>query len=202
MATEDIFSGDEAEARLKQLPPDVRNLIYSADMTNIIRAIGDTYQLHIDQIGRLESETSFLMLGFTEQKDFVRVLSERIPTDADTARRIASDVHDKLLIKIRESLHKLYPESLDPVTGERPGAPTLHERPAIHSAMPIPVAEKLAKPVTSPAPTPKQNVPLATIDAALNATQATPAQTVSVGGLPSKQQVRDYANDPYLEPIE
>jgi len=189
MATQEVFSQEEAKKRLEALPPSVRTLIYSKEMTGIIETIGKKYNLFIDKIGTLESETSFLMLGFTEPKDFARILSERIPIDPPTAVNLAQDVNDQLLVRVRSALKEMYLDAEPPrITPDIPQTGESVE----------PIAQQLAQkpdpiiPGSAPAP-------LSSVDVTLTSTQASPAEKINIAPQVSPQP--RYSKDPYREEI-
>jgi hypothetical protein len=152
------------------------------------------------------------------------VLQERVPTDATIAKALALEVHDELLVKVRESLHTMYPDSIDPVSHqsvERETRPVIHnEMPKIPPApVPAPIlvpkvelpAPKVLAPLptsTTPSPIPASpaikepslnKAPFSPIDEALHAPTETKPVQIDVS---PKKQAPQYTNDPYLEPIE
>ena len=69
--------------------------------------IGRTQKLHTDQVGVLADEVGYVMVGLTPRASFVDALVRALGIDKDKATKIASDVNDKLLQKIREQLRAL-----------------------------------------------------------------------------------------------
>ena len=178
MATQEIVTSEEVQKRMEKLPPDIQALIYSPEMTEIIKRIGNAHRLHLDQLGNLESETAFVMLGFTEPGDFVKVLTERLSTDKVTAASLAEAINNELLQKIRESLKALYPDLPGPGASTRPGVQpgTLPKvvvepiKPSLRDSLPMqgetqmvntpprPVAIEKAPQVSAPEQVPVQNI--------------------------------------------
>jgi hypothetical protein len=56
----------QVQARLAELPADVRAAIQSADFAKKMQAIGNGHRLHIDQLAALEDEVMLVMLGFAD----------------------------------------------------------------------------------------------------------------------------------------
>lgn len=215
-----LFSPEEAKARYASLPPEVRSLIYSAEMLMLIRQIAQKYQLHIDQVGALEDETNALMLGFASIEEYPDILTDVLHIEKDTANNIAQDINNLLLEKIRDTMKKFYeehktsapivaqvpipppstptPPSTVPPTPPKPIAPLADVLPK--TPMPAPIAVP-----TTPAPlpakafTPPPPVPLASnhpADVMLN------EKTVQVAPPPKPPTPENYKKDPYREPVE
>ena len=125
-----IHSGAEAEERFKTLPKEIQSLLYSDEMLVVVKKIGDKNQLHIDQVGILETEIGQVMLGFIDNKDFPFELMENLHIERVQADAIAQDVSDMLFSKIRESM-KQVAGATNENTGELP-------TPAIDASVPLP----------------------------------------------------------------
>ncbi len=98
------YTAEQIENRFKMLPEDLQKILSSVGTTDILLDIGDSFNLHVDKIGELVDETTLLILGFTKSADFVNNLRDRLEVSTDLAEKIAKDINDKLLFKIRESL--------------------------------------------------------------------------------------------------
>ena len=94
--------------KYEQLPDDLKEAIFSVEMTEAIKDIGAKYELAIDKIGALANESGMVMFGATRPKDFVPNLMSRLGVDKNTANKIASDVNSQVFLKVRESLKKLH----------------------------------------------------------------------------------------------
>src|SRR3989344_640046 len=94
--------------QFKQLPQDVQDAITSNRVREQIKAIGEKHQLHIDQIGSLETETTFIMIGLEPAKDYIRNIARELRLDGATAQKIAVDVNEQIFRPVRESLKKIH----------------------------------------------------------------------------------------------
>ncbi|MDO8493315.1 MAG: hypothetical protein Q7S19_02110 [bacterium] len=103
------YSKEELNEAYKKLPPELKEIFFSEDITEPINNIGRKYKLHIDQIGELDSETGFVLLGLTQPTDFVSNLTTRLGLDRITASQIASDINDQVFLKVRELLKQAKP---------------------------------------------------------------------------------------------
>ncbi|MFA4890158.1 MAG: hypothetical protein WC587_00775 [Candidatus Paceibacterota bacterium] len=104
----DILTDEQILEKYEQLPHDLKEAIFSVEMTETIKSIGDKYKLAIDKIGALANESGMVMFGATRPKDFVPNIMSRLGVDKDTANKIASDVNFQVFLKVRESLKKLH----------------------------------------------------------------------------------------------
>lgn len=104
----DTLTEEQILERYEALPDDLKEAIFSVEMTETIKGIGAKYDLHIDKIGTLANEAGMVMFGATRPKDFVPNLMSRLGVDKDTADKIASDVNSQVFLKVRESLKKLH----------------------------------------------------------------------------------------------
>jgi len=93
-----------------KLPADIKQAIASSNYKQKLTELFRKYQLHVDQAGALETETSLVMLGITHPNDFVGNLKENLNILDDKARLIAKDVNDMIFLSIRASLMKMHEE--------------------------------------------------------------------------------------------
>ncbi len=102
------FTDEQILEMYKNLPEDLKEAIFSVEMTEAVKRIGGKYQLHIDKVGALGNETGMVMLGVTHPKDFILNLSKRLEVVQETARKIAEEVNAQIFAKVRESLKKIH----------------------------------------------------------------------------------------------
>ncbi len=169
----------EIQKKLEALPPDVRKLVYSAEMESVLRQIGTKNQLHVDKIGLLESETVAVMIGISKAEDFVQNLSDSLNIDEIKSRAIANDVNSMLLLKIRESMKNL----------SQPARP----------AVPVKITTSVAPPPPPPAPKAIEPHPadMMLAQKTISVAPATPKPTTIPPITP-----QPYKADPYREPTE
>ena len=163
---------DLIQKRFAELPPAVRSAITSADLRPKLQRIGQKYQLHIDQAGSLEDETTLVMMGFSDPAEFPDTLAKELGVSAEIAEQIAEDVSGEIFMPIRESMRAFTEQqAAQPVA--TPSQPAALSRPiAPQPAGIAPVVPALAKPVPS-APTAAPIPPVPVTPAA-----ARPVQTV------------------------
>ena len=133
------YSGEEAQKRFQNLPSEVKELLYSPEMSFTMQEVGRKNALHLDQIDSLNTETGQVMLGFASPEEFISNLVEMLRVDHTKAEAVAKDVNDMLFVKIRESMKKMYEQQKAP-EAKKPEAAIPQNRPAINHA-PLPPAK-------------------------------------------------------------
>ncbi|MDP4020830.1 MAG: hypothetical protein Q8P58_02210 [Candidatus Adlerbacteria bacterium] len=207
------YSPEEARKRFQALPPEVKELLYSPEMTFTMQEVGKKNGLHIDQIDALNTETGEVMLGLATTQEFVTNLMEMLRIDRAKAEAVASDVNDMLFSRIRNSMkgadNQSTPSTTTPLA--QPTKPALSSQ--LPTSSPTPPSPKPAPPST-PAPVTKPQVPLAPHPHDLMlvektvTTPATPAKTPTpntpAGQTPKPEppKPQGYKSDPYREPPE
>lgn len=166
---------EEIQKKMDALPPQVRDLIYSADMGTIIRSIGTKHQLHLDQIGALETEAAGVMIGLSEASNFVSEVASSLNVSQDKAAAIVEDVNTQLFVKIQDAMKgaSRNAPSAPPLTGaSRPSVtmPSAAPKPAVPAPVKIntptapsvpPMPPKITPPPAPATPKPAPAAPAA-----------------------------------------
>ena len=201
MATQRTFTAEEAKKKFDVLPPEIKSLLYSAEMSAAIHQVGERNKLHYDQMGRLEMETTNLMLGFTDTSDYPAILEKVLPVDSTQAQTIAKDINDTLFVKIREAMKPKAADAAPKVSS--PAAVSMPPMPA-HVAETLP-AKSVVMPSSAKAPepavtpTPKEGTAPAaapTTPVASAPTMQTVPAIVKPVGMPMVQHVDDMLSKP------
>lgn len=90
------------------LPEDLKDAIFSVEMSSVVEKIGKESQLNIEQIGDLANETGMVMLGVTHPDEFISNLAERLVVDKERAGLIAHKINDQIFKPVRDSLRKVH----------------------------------------------------------------------------------------------
>ncbi len=101
------FNNKQIEEKFRSLPETLQNLIVSVRTAEIIREIGQSHKLHIDQIGKLADEIGFVMMGLTRPNDFMYNIGKKLSLSPDLAKEITKEVDEKIFRQIREELQKM-----------------------------------------------------------------------------------------------
>ncbi len=169
------LSKEIIDRKLETAPQSVRDAVMSDEVAASLVGIGQEHNLHIDQIGILEEESLYVMLGITDSGEFIKNLRDRIGLSSDEAGRVAQDVNDKVLLLIRSNLQNpsqtqtaqpSNPESIEKedilagIEDPQPAPnPLATARPAIHQASSAVPMNMPSTPVNLPTETPTQPAP-------------------------------------------
>lgn len=217
--------------QMKKLPKDVVTAIVSVDYKTKLQEITKRQRLLIDQAGKLEMETTLIMIGLEPLADFVGNLAREMNVNELRAREIALDVSENIFKPIRNSLQKMNEETQAEEAGEQKieeVETTLNrdqildeiENPILNrpSIRPVPVEQPQVsteieiRPVQElksvPGETVKdviKNVEPNIFEAKMTQTVITPPQIVNVETrtkLPEIEKKDTYkSSDPYREPL-
>jgi hypothetical protein len=95
------------EEQLETLPADVKEAIISVDFKTKLQEITKRQKLMIDQAGKLEMETTLVMIGLEPLADYVENLQRELEVSLIQAREIALDISENIFKPIRESLQEM-----------------------------------------------------------------------------------------------
>ena len=96
--------------QMKKLPKDVITAIISVDYKTKLQETTKRQRLLIDQAGKLEMETTLVMIGLEPLADFVANIEREMGLDTIRAKEVAMDVSENIFKPIRESLQKMNEE--------------------------------------------------------------------------------------------
>lgn len=97
--------------QLRIMPSDVKEAILSVDYKTKLQEITQRQKLLIDQAGKLEMETSLVMIGLEPLTDYVANLQREMGLTETRAKEIALDVSDSIFKPIRDSLRAMNGET-------------------------------------------------------------------------------------------
>jgi hypothetical protein len=165
MATQRTFTAEETQKKFDSLPLEVKELLYSAELTSIIQKAGEKNKLHFDQMGRLEMETTNVLLGFTDMPDYAPILMKGLEIDQVKADAIVQDMNELLFNKIRDAMKITYEQNVvaPVVVGEKSVMmPSAVAAASVAPVMPAAATINPAPTVTTPAATIPPAAPLST----------------------------------------
>lgn len=93
--------------QMKILPKDVVSAIVSVDYKTKLQEITKRQRLLIDQAGKLEMETTLVMIGLEPLADYVTNLQRELGLTVIRAKEIAMDVSENIFKPIRVSLQTM-----------------------------------------------------------------------------------------------
>jgi hypothetical protein len=101
---------DTITRQIEKLPQDVKDAVFSVDYSATLDQITKKNRLLIDQEGKLETETTLVMVGLEPLADYKKNILKNVGVDEKTANLIIVDVDDLIFKKIRISLQKMNEE--------------------------------------------------------------------------------------------
>ncbi|MGC9602431.1 MAG: hypothetical protein ABSE76_01670 [Minisyncoccia bacterium] len=220
----DSTNSDEIQKLIDALPPEVKALLYSPQMDAVIQQIGTKHQLHIDQIGELESEVAAAMIGISQLQELPQNISDTLEVDMTKSNAIVADINLLLLDKIRDAMKKtdngksvIVSSAMAASAAAPAGAPSAPIAPTPAPA-PLSTDMQIDAPATSapakaatPAPQmPEADVMLSEPTVSLPPVAKSPegeVKKVDTGAMPAPVAPKinpapAYKADPYREPID
>jgi hypothetical protein len=95
------------DEQIARLPDDVRQAIISVDYKAKLQEITKRQKLLIDQAGKLEMETTLVMIGLEPLSDYMDNLQREMELPPVRAKEVAMDVDENIFKPIRVSLQKM-----------------------------------------------------------------------------------------------
>jgi len=113
----------------------LKDFATSLEIFDVCEEIGKINNLHIDQVGELDSEIRGILLGINQSDDFIDHVVKRLEIDRKLAEKITEEVNEKvfevLKAKLRskeiiESTLRNTPNKINPVNSFTPREPVSH----------------------------------------------------------------------------
>lgn len=174
--TKKLYTPEETAKKFESLPKEIKDLLYSFEMTSIITKVGEKHGLHIDQMDELNTETAYVMMGLTEPKDFSGILVEDLGIDQAKADAIISDINEMLFSKIRAAMNQ--PSAIAPAMP--PKAPLADVLPKMPGSSPVAAPSTPLAPAAGSIPEMKPSFTPLSAAAAPIATPAMPMVAPSI----------------------
>ena len=92
---------------IETLPPELKQAVYSIDYHEKLQEIIKNNKLMVDQAGKLEAETSLIIMGVEPLDKYVANLVKNVGLSNIQASIVAHDVNESIFKNIRESLKKI-----------------------------------------------------------------------------------------------
>ena len=191
------------DEQLKIIPPEVKAAIISVDYKTKLQEITRRQRLLIDQAGKLEMETTLVMIGLEPLADFTENIRRELMVNCIRASEIALDVSEHIFKPIRDALQKMNEVTeaeeeetnlnRDQILNEIEN-PVLNHQPTpdqINFPPPEPVKRELETRPTQEISVPPQNI----LEAKMTSATVSRPQVVEVKTRPTG------GTDPYREPL-
>jgi hypothetical protein len=86
------------------IPTQIKQFAKSPEIFLSCEEIGKLFDLHIDQIGELDSEIRTILLGIHKSSDFISNVTQRLEIDESIANKIAEEVNKKIFNILKEKI--------------------------------------------------------------------------------------------------
>ena len=100
------YSKEQVYMKFQKLPTVVQDVIFSSNTTDTIKEISKKYNLHIDKIGILNKEITYIIVGLEKTTDFIRNIKVQLNLPDEKINAIAKDVNEKIFLQVREVMKK------------------------------------------------------------------------------------------------
>lgn len=90
---------------LAALPQHLHDYLSSPEFTETVYTIGNGHSLHVDKIGKLIEETTYVFCGLRDKATFSQNLVSALGIDATTADKIVTEINEKITAGIKQALY-------------------------------------------------------------------------------------------------
>lgn len=90
------------------LPENVRTTILAPKTLDILYLIGENYNLSQNQIDKLVRYTDVILAGIVPITLFKNTLQEELSLPEDAAKKIATEIRDKIFMQVKDELRKIH----------------------------------------------------------------------------------------------
>ena len=104
------YTKDQVWEGFDALPESVKDIIMAPKTLDVLSSIGRANGLPEEKIHKLGRYTDLILSGIVPITLFRETLEEELSLDTETARKIATDVRDRVFAQVRDELieiHKL-----------------------------------------------------------------------------------------------
>ncbi len=95
---------EKIDKRLETIPNNIKGVVQKSNYQETLYAIGKEYNLTVSQMDAVESVVVGLINGTVHSDEFESTLKGNLKLPEDVMRKLASDIQEKIFMKIRELL--------------------------------------------------------------------------------------------------
>ena len=106
MMVQNMNTSELIKERYQQLPQEIRDAVTASDLPTKMKTIASNHGLMIDQVGILQNEILFVMLGLEPSSDFVNNMSKELGIKRELAEKITIDVNRLIFDSIKNYLRE------------------------------------------------------------------------------------------------
>ena len=101
------FSSKQIQDKFVTLPKALQEALSSPEIMDRIGMIGQSFGLHVDQIGDLMDQVGLVMMGLARSSDFVKQTSSRLSLDPKITAQIADQINKDVFSRIKTHLREV-----------------------------------------------------------------------------------------------
>lgn len=123
------------EDQMATLPPEIKTILADFDWATKANELGAKYQLHIDQIGALQTEILMVLIGIVPPDEFENEIKTHLNLPQEKIPQIVNDANEMIFKPVRQALVDIYDQVLtdEDVAEEGAVAPTINT-PVVNTA--------------------------------------------------------------------
>ena len=107
------------QEKFDALPESIQEMIMSSNYEDTLITVGQKNNLTVNQMGILERETTLVMMGLTDPKDFEIDITRELGVDNAKGNQIVTEINEKIFLNIRTLLKLMNtPIGEDPMVEE------------------------------------------------------------------------------------
>ncbi len=89
---------------MNEIPEQIKKVALSIEFGEKIKAVGDSFGLHVDQIGELAAEIRDILFGIKKSANFTSDIVDRLEINKDLANDIAAKINSEIFKSIKSDL--------------------------------------------------------------------------------------------------
>lgn len=188
--------------RFEALPESIQEIILSSNYEDKLLEVSKKYNLNVEQMGKLELQTTMILMGLGHPDNFQAELTKDLDIDAEKVRQIVKEINDGIFAKIRELLKLMNtPPGEEPRLDDEVPAPSTEILKAAGVSAPAPDLSKPELPsgILAQKFSGSFQIPSTKTEYTIPGVSSTPAEKQEP---PAPQQTYPPKADPYREPPE
>ena len=104
------YTIDQIEEAYKNLPENLSTAIVLNNTDEKMKTVGEKFGIHVDKIGELNSEITYVLIGLARSDDFYEIMKTILGVPDDKTKEIFKEINEKIFTAVRaryEEIEKL-----------------------------------------------------------------------------------------------
>jgi len=169
--------------------------MFSDKIAEVMFSVGEQFELNVEQIGTLSTESGYVVLGLTPPSQFMKAIRDSLGINEAKAQAVAQEINKAVFLPLREQLRKTHEIEVNEALFQKGGAAkpqSSHILPTVQSHPTPPSPAPRARPVPPPIPPPMKKIP--------DTRPALPVPPPSIGPLSRPQSSKIQPQAPLVPP--